>query len=78
LKRRLQAFSEQYVASFLQIASNMPIHQYLMAISLSLYEFAFSIVNLSLTALGSVFRMKTRTREFVWLGFNFLQVCVLI
>lgn len=49
----------------------------LIATSLSLYEFGFSIVVLSLQSLNKMFSMKKKRWEYLWLIFSFSQVCIL-
>ena len=48
----------------------------LAATGLSLYEFAFALVPLTLGSVGKMFHMKSRTRERAWLCFALLQVRV--
>jgi hypothetical protein len=45
-----------------------------LALSLSLFQFGFSIVNLSLSSLGAMFKFKSPFRAYAWLAFNFTQV----
>jgi hypothetical protein len=46
----------------------------LVTISMSLYEFAFSIIVLTLRSLDTMFGMTSRRREKMWLAFAFTQV----